>query len=410
MTENSWVPELWMAAPFAGLLLSIAVLPLAAKKFWHSLKNQALVSLAFSIPIILLCLKNSPHALWGSLEEYISFVILLGSLFIVSGGLWIEGGFKSTALANTLLLGTGAVLSNFVGTTGASMILIRPLLRANAHRKHHAYLPIFFIFLVGNIGGALTPLGDPPLFLGFLRGVPFFWTLKLFPLWLMTVGTLLGIFYCLDSYIIQKHSRTLIPHIPDTFRLNGKRNLLCFAVIVGAVFIPSPYRSQLLLVTTLVSLWITPKRYREANDFHYSPILEVATIFLGIFITMVPALLLLQTRGAELGLTRPWQFFWATGCFSSFLDNAPTYLTFATLGKSLRLGGPFFGMPEPFLLAISAGAVFFGACTYIGNAPNFMIRSIAEHMDWKMPSFFGYMLWSVGILFPLFLLLTVVFF
>ena len=410
MTEPAWVPQIWMALPFIGLLLSIALFPILAKKFWHSLRNQALVSLAFSTPVIILCLKHSPHALLASLKEYVSFVILLGSLFIVSGGLWIEGGFKSTALANTFLLGIGAVLANFVGTTGASMILIRPLLRANEHRKHHGYLPIFFIFLVSNIGGTLTPLGDPPLFLGFLKGVPFFWTLKLFPLWLIAVGTLLLIFYFLDSYIIQKHSKTLIPRIPGTFRLNGKRNLICFAVITCAVFLPASYRGEVLLATTLVSLWITPKRCRKENDFNYSPILEVAVVFLGIFITMVPALQLLKMRGGELGVTQAWQFFWSTGIFSSFLDNAPTYLTFATLGGSLGLGGPFLNMPEHFLLAISAGAVFFGACTYIGNAPNFMVRSIAEHMEWKMPSFFGYMLWSVGILFPIFLVLTLIFF
>jgi len=410
MNHQEWTPELWMALPFAGMLLAIATLPLFAKRFWHPLRNQALVSLFFSLPVIFICLKFAPHALFKSLEEYVSFLILLGSLFIASGGLWLEGGFRSTALANTLLLAIGAVLANFIGTTGASMALIRPLLRANAHRKHHAYLPIFFIFIVSNIGGALTPLGDPPLFLGFLHGVPFFWTLKLFPLWLTAVGTLLIVFYFLDSYILQKHSKTLLPHVPSKLKLKGKRNLICFLAIICAAFLPAPFREEVMVAAALASHFMTPKKYREGNDFHYAPILEVGVIFLGIFITMVPALELLRLRGGEIGITQPWQFFWASGGFSSFLDNAPTYLTFAALGQGLGLGGPFLGMPEKFLLAISAGAVFFGANTYIGNAPNFMVRSIAEHSEWKMPSFFGYMLWSGFILLPLFFLITLIFF
>ncbi len=410
MAHQEWIPQLWMALPFAGMLLAIAILPLVAKRFWHPLRSQALVSLFFSLPVIFICLKFAPHILFKTLGEYVSFLILLGSLFITSGGLSLEGGFRSTALANTLLLAIGAVLANFIGTTGASMALIRPLLRANAHRKHHAYLPIFFIFIVSNIGGSLSPLGDPPLFLGFLRGVPFFWTLKLFPLWLTAVGTLLGVFYLLDSYILQKHSKTLLPHIPTGMKLKGKRNLICFFAIIGAMFLPVLFREGVMMVAALASHFMTPKKYRSENDFNYAPILEVAVIFLGIFITMVPALELLRLRGAELAITQPWQFFWAAGGFSSFLDNAPTYLTFAALGQGLGLGGPFLGMPERFLIAISAGAVFFGANTYIGNAPNFMVRSIAEHSGWKMPSFFGYMVWSLLILLPLFGVVTWMFF
>jgi len=410
VSHNEWMPEFWMTLPFAGMLLAIAVLPLIAKHFWHPLRNQALVSLFFSLPVILICLKFAPHTLFKSLEEYVSFLILLSSLFITSGGLWLEGGFRSTAMANTLLLAIGAVLANFIGTTGASMALIRPLLRANAHRKHHAYLPIFFIFIVSNIGGSLTPLGDPPLFLGFLHGVPFFWTLRLFPLWLTAVGILLALFYLFDSYILQKHSQTLLPHVPAKLKLKGKRNLICFLTIIGAAFLPVPLREGLMLMAASASHFMTPKKYRKENDFNYAPILEVAVIFLGIFITMVPALELLRLRGGEIGVTQPWQFFWAAGGFSSFLDNAPTYLTFAALGQGLGLGGPFLGMPEHFLMAISAGAVFFGANTYIGNAPNFMVRSIAEHSGWKMPGFFGYMAWSGLILLPLFLMITLIFF
>ncbi len=411
MQHHAWIPEFWMTVPFIGFLLSIAVMPLVAEKFWSSLKNQALIALLFSLPVLYWSWKYAPHLLWESLADYVSFVILLASLFIVSGGIWLAGGLRSTPAANTFLLASGALLANCIGTTGASMVLIRPLLRANQHRRHHAHLPIFFIFLVSNIGGLLTPLGDPPLFLGFLNGVPFFWTLKLFPVWLVAITVLLTLFYFMDRMILAR-DKTLegTTQSSEPVRLKGKRNILCFMVIIAAVFMPVPYREILMIAAVLFSLRITPKTYHHENGFHYHPIFEVAIIFLGIFITMVPALELLRTRGAELGITQPWQFFWATGGFSSFLDNAPTYLTFTALGQGLGLGGPDMAMPENLLKAISVGAVFFGANTYIGNAPNFMVRSIANHSGWKMPSFFGYMAWSVGILLPLFFLITVVFF
>ena len=413
MSHPAWIPEIWVTIPFVGFLLSLALLPLVAQKFWHHLKNQAILSIVFAFPVTLLCLKYSPSALAGSLKNYFSFVVLLGSLFVVSGGICLTGDMRSTPLANTGLLAAGAILANFVGTTGASMLLIRPLLRANAHRKHHVYLPIFFIFLVSNIGGALTPLGDPPLFLGYLNGVPFFWTLKLLPLWITALGILLTLFFLVDLLFL-KWDRTphsaIEPPSEKKPHLKGKRNVVCFAAIIGAVFLHEPFREIVMILASLVSIRITPEHYHEANGFNYAPILEVAIIFFGIFVTMVPALALLQTRGAELGITRPWHFFWSTGTFSSFLDNAPTYMTFTALGEGLKLGGPYFHMPEHLLLAISAGAVFFGAMTYIGNAPNFMVRSIAQHRGWKMPSFFGYMVWSVGILLPVFLLITRIFF
>jgi len=399
-----------MAFPFIGLLFSIAVLPLVAHRFWNRLKNQTGVSLVFAVPIVMIYAQHSPHLLGEQLRDYLSFVLLLSSLYIASGGIHIAGGLNSSPLANAALLGLGAVISNFIGTTGASMVLIRPLLRANAHRKHHAHLPIFFIFLVSNIGGALTPLGDPPLFLGFLSGVPFFWTLRLFPLWLVSVSVLLLVFYFTDRTILaldKTSPKALVSG--DPVKVRGKRNLFCFALIIVATFLPIPYREALMIVAAIVSVWITPKSYHTANGFSHVPILEVAVIFLGIFITMLPALELLRNYGGELGVTQPWQFFWSAGGFSSFLDNAPTYMTFAALAQGLHLGGPYMGMPETLLLAISAGAVFFGAITYIGNAPNFMVRSIAEHSGWKMPSFFGYMLWSIGILIPLFLLITLIF-
>ena len=411
MTHHDWLPELWMAIPFLGLLAAIAILPLVAHGFWSRLRNQALVSLLLALPILMVYGKYAPRVLVEQIRDYLSFVILLSSLYVVSGGIHIAGSLKSTPAANTLLLGIGAVLSNFIGTTGASMVLIRPLLHANGQRKHHAHLPIFFIFFVSNIGGALTPLGDPPLFLGFLNGVPFFWTLRLFPLWLTAVGTLLVVFYFTDRTILIRDKtpiKALNPHEP--LKLKGKRNLFCFVAILVAMFLPLPFREAVMITAAVISVWITPKSYHDANAFSHLPMLEVAIIFLGIFITMVPALQLLRMYGSEIGVSKPWQFFWATGGFSSFLDNAPTYMTFGALAQGLRLSGPYWGIPEKLLMAISAGAVFFGAMTYIGNAPNFMVRSIAQHRGWKMPSFFGYMAWSAGILIPLFLLMTLLFF
>jgi len=411
--HTDWIPAFWMVLPFAGLLISIALFPLVAQRFWHQLKNQAVISLAFSIPVIVICLKYSPHALLYSVEHYVSFVILLGALFTVSGGIWLSGTVRSTPLANTLLLGAGAVLANFIGTTGASMILIRPLLLANAYRKHHTHLPLFFIMIVSNVGGLLTPLGDPPLFLGFLQGVPFFWTLTLWPVWLTGVGLLLAAFYIRDTVHFKKEGffhRAESRDIDIPPRLNGLRNLACLGAIIGAFFIPTPYREAVMLVAAAVSYWITPKEFHEENNFNFYPIIEVAILFLGIFITMVPALELLRLKGGELTVTDPRQFFWATGFFSAFLDNAPTYLTFVALGQGLGNGGFYLGLSEPVLRAISVGAVFFGATTYIGNAPNFMVRSIAETSGWKMPSFFSYIAKASLFLIPLFLLITLIFF
>lgn len=412
MNPHDWLPEFWMTAPFLGLLLSIAILPLTAHRFWHSLKNQSLVTVFFSLPVLYLCLIHNPSLILTALEHYGSFVILLGSLYIVSGGIWLKGDLISTPLMNTAILAAGAVLANFIGTTGASMVLIRPLLFANDYRKHHIHIPIFFIMIVSNIGGLLTPLGDPPLFLGYLLGLPFFWTLKLVPFWGLAITVLLGIFYFVDRRAFRHESkRQQIKSRSDIpVKLKGLRNFGCFSAILVAIFLPSPVREVMMIAAALVSLKITPKTYHTANGFNFDPILEVAVLFLGIFITMEPALEILYLRGHELGITLPWQFFWITGGFSSFLDNAPTYLTFVALAQGLKLAGPHLNIPETILIAISVGAVFFGAMTYIGNAPNFMVRSIAQHRGWKMPSFFGYMLWSAGILLPLFLLMTWVFF
>ena len=412
MMHNHWLPEFWMTMPFLGLLFAIAILPLIARQFWHSLKNQMLVAAFFAIPVICVCLVHNSHILVTGLEHYLSFVILLGSLFIVSGGIRLSGDLVGTPIANMGMLALGAVLANLIGTTGASMVLIRPFLAANNYRKHHIHLPIFFIILVSNIGGLLTPLGDPPLFLGYLLGVPFFWTLRLFPVWVIALVYLLGIFFLIDARSfgnmperLRREARSDKPVV-----LKGRRNLFCLAGILVAAFLPPPYREAVMIASALISLKVTPRSYHEANGFNFHPILEVAILFLGIFITMGPALEILYLRGGELGLASPRQFFWATGLFSSLLDNAPTYLTFLTLAQGLGLTGPHINVPEGILAAISTGAVFFGAATYIGNAPNLMVQSIAAHKGWKMPSFFGYLLWSGAVLLPLFFIIESVFF
>ena len=403
----------WSVLPFIGLLLSIAILPLVAGHWWEDHKHKAWVGLAFSVPIVLVILQNQPAEFLRTLHEYLAFIALLGSLFIVAGGIVLDGDLRGTPSVNTAFLAIGAVLANLIGTTGASMVLIRPFLRTNTERRHTAHLPIFFIFAVSNIGGCLTPLGDPPLFLGFLHGVPFFWTLSLWPEWVTTIGALLVIFYVFDTYRWNQESAAAVradrQHV-SPLRLRGRRNLCCLAGIVWAVFLPEPWRELMMVAMALVGYHWTPSDYRQKNAFTFLPIAEVAILFAGIFVTMVPALALLRANAPRFGITQPWQFFWLTGALSSFLDNAPTYLTFVSLGQGLGLGGPFVGVPERLLQAISLGAVFMGANTYIGNGPNFMVKAIAEEAKVKMPSFFGYIAYSGAILLPLFLIVTLVFF
>ena len=403
----------WTILPFIGLLLSIAILPLAAPHWWEDHKHKAWLGLAFSLPIILVILQHEPAELGRTLHEYLAFIALLGSLFVVAGGIVLEGDLRGTPAVNTVFLAVGAVLANVIGTTGASMVLIRPFLRTNSERRRTAHLPVFFIFAVSNIGGCLTPLGDPPLFLGFLKGVPFFWTLLLWPEWLVMIGSLLAVFYAYDTYWWRQEPRAAIredaAHVRP-LRLRGRRNLICLAGILWAVFLPEPWRGVVMVAMGWLGYRWTPPAYRKHNEFTFLPIAEVAILFAGIFITMVPALVLLRVHGHEFGITQPWQFFWLTGGLSSFLDNAPTYLTFVSLGQGLGLGGPFLDLPERLLQAISLGAVFMGANTYIGNGPNFMVKAIAEEMKVKMPTFFGYMAYSAVILLPLFLLVTFLFF
>jgi len=308
----------------------------------------------------------------------------------------------------------GAVLASLIGTTGASVLLIRPLLATNQERSHVAHTVVFFIFIVSNIGGCLTPLGDPPLFLGYLLGVPFTWTLRLTPHWLLAVGLVLAAYYAVERRLHAKETPTTLTRDRTEIRpirITGRRNVVFLIAVVASVAgLGAPHRELAMVLVSVISLAFTPKAVREANRFTFHAIYEVAALFAGIFLTMLPALGILHARGPELGLVAPWQFFWATGLLSSFLDNAPTYLTFVAIAQSLRLPPEVVGVTHDVLAAISVGAVFMGANTYIGNGPNFMVRALAEERGVKMPSFGAYMLYSTAVLIPVFVIITLVFF
>lgn len=439
---------LYSVIPFLGMLLSIALFPLLAPNFWHHHfgKVSAFWTVVIVIPLLIsykgLAVYEILHIV---LADYIPFIILLGSLYTVSGGILLRGILRGTPIVNTAILTIGTLLASWMGTTGAAVLLIRPFLRANAHRKNRTFMVVFFIFLIANIGGSLTPLGDPPLFLGFLRGVPFFWTFNLLPHMVIAAGILLAMYFAFDTYFYKKEGITVVPDdgTKEPIRLEGSYNLIFLAGIIGAVLmsgiakwgevsifgihraVQDAVRDGLLIAMAVLSMVFTPKTLRENNAFTWFPIKEVAILFIGIFMAMIPCLKILQagTKG-ELAfiinaVSEPVHYFWITGMLSSFLDNAPTYLTFL----STAIGGFYPGVVESqavsllikenplYLVAISAGAVFFGAVTYIGNAPNFMVRSIAEEAGTPMPSFFGYMIkYSLTILVPVFILITFVFF
>ncbi len=410
---------LFTVVPFIAWLLTIALAPLLFEHFWEKNSNKAILSLAFLSPVLVYLLMNGHyHEILHTGEEYFSFIVLLGSLFVVSGGILVEGDIEGTPRNNLILFGIGAILSNFIGTTGASMVLIHPLLTINSQRTRIKHIPIFFIFIVSNIGGCLTPLGDPPVFLGFLKGVPFFWTLSLFPMWVFNMAFLLSVFYLLDAYNYRKEPVSAIYRDKTEIRpitVTGKRNFNFLFGIILAVFLESPLREAIMIAMAFLSLKVTHPICREKNSFNFEPISEVAILFAGIFITMIPALAILQQRGSELGITEPLQFFWITGGLSSFLDNAPTYLTDLSLAQSLANNSPALpkevvGIPSVYLRAISAGAVFMGANTYIGNGPNFMVKTITEKHGVRMPSFFGYIGYSMLILIPAFILDSIFFF
>ncbi|MDO9438743.1 sodium:proton antiporter [Hydrogenophaga sp.] len=437
---------LW-GVPFAGLLLSIALMPLLVPTFWHHHygKVAAAWALAFLLPFALQfgASATSHEIVHAMLAEYIPFIILLTALFTVAGGIHIRGNLHGAPGLNVAILAIGAVLASFMGTTGASMLLIRPLIRANDNRVHKAHVVVFFIFIVSNIGGSLTPLGDPPLFLGFLKGVEFFWTAKnILPDTLFLLAALLAIFYAIDTWFYRREGVLPVDPTPDTrpgIAFEGARNFwllggVIFFVLLSGIWkssvvfdilgtpvgLPGLVRDVGLVVITLLSLKVTPSKVHADNQFEWGPMLEVAKLFAGIFLTIVPVIAMLKagTQGpfgaVVSAVTRPdgqpdpAMYFWATGILSSFLDNAPTYLVFFNTA-----GGDPVALMTTFattLAAISAGAVFMGANTYIGNAPNLMVKAIAEDRGIRMPSFFGYMLWSVGILVPLFLLMTWIWF
>lgn len=432
------------ALPFVGILLSIALFPLLAPHVWehHHGKIAALWGALVLVPMALILSPTTAlHALvHTALLEYIPFILLLLALFTVAGGILVRGNIHGAPVTNTVLLAIGTVLASFIGTTGASMVMIRPVMRANDDRVHNVHVIVFFIFLVSNIGGSLTPLGDPPLFLGFLRGVDFFWTTThLLPETLFASVLLLAVFFAFDAYLYRKEGRIKPDPTPDKpVRITGGINFLLILVIIAAILmsatvdlgrvtvlgteveLANALRDLIMVVVTILSLTLTPKENREENGFNWGPIEEVAKLFAGIFITIIPVLAMLKA-GSE-GVFAPLvalvsnpdgspsnaAYFWLTGGLSSFLDNAPTYLVFFELAG----GDPQHLMTEAALTlaAVSAGAVFMGANSYIGNAPNFMVYAIARQGGVKMPSFFGYLVWSGLILIPTFLLLTLLFF
>jgi len=404
----------YTVVPFVVILLGIAVLPLAAPRWWESNRNKLLVSIVLGLPVLVLYLVREPSALVRMAEEYVSFIVLLAALYVISGGILMRGDLLATPRVNSTFLAIGSVLASFIGTTGASMLLVRALLQTNRERTRVTHTVIFFIFLVSNIGGMLTPLGDPPLFLGYLQGVPFGWTFRLWPHWLLMVGVLLVTYFVWDTLLYTREPLAALRRDRarvEPLRVRGALNGLGLAGVVLAVaFLGAPAREAVLVALAAASLWRTPREIRRANGFTASPIVEVAVVFFGIFLTMIPALELLRLRGGELGVRAPWQFFWATGALSSFLDNAPTYLTFLALGQGLGLAREVVDVPHTILAAISVGAVAMGANSYIGNAPNFMVKSIAEEQGVRMPSFFGYMLYSGVVLLPLFAVVTLIFF
>ncbi len=401
---------LWSVLPFAGFLLSLAVVPLVRPGLWS--RHYGKVALAFSLPVAGWCLFAVPGQLLHTAVEYVSFLALLGALFTISGGILVRGSFRATPMVNAAFLIGGSLLSNVLGTTGASMLLLRPLLRANAHRKRSVHVVVFFIFTVANIGGSLTPVGDPPLFLGFLKGVPFFWTMgALWPVWLFTVATVTCAFLSVDAWFMRADGPgAAFTGEATALSIEGRINFLLLAPVIAAVFLPTPWRESSMVAATALSVRLTPRVLRDENGFTWHPIKEVAILFAAIFATMIPALLILKSRGGELGLSMPWQFFWASGSLSSFLDNAPTYLIFFSLGQGMGDGSGVAGVAPALLAAISAGSVFMGANSYIGNAPNFMVKAIAEESGLRMPSFFGYMAWSCAVLLPVFAFVTLIFF
>lgn len=432
---------LWASIPFAIMLLSIAVLPLIVESWWERNRHKLIVALALAIPTAIYLINeglihNLEHQI---MYDYVPFIILLASLFVITGGIHLSGDIKAKPIINTLFIGIGYFLASIMGTTGAAMLLIRPVISTNQQRSHKAHTILFFIAAVANCGGLLTPLGDPPLFLLFLRGAPFTWFLHLLPEWAFVGAILLIVYYLVDSYYYKKEDWVNLSadtREVEPIRITGKINFLfLLGVILSVAFVNDGFipamksnpeigyeapmwlkflREIILLLLISLSLYSTQKKVREQNKFSWRPIIEVAVVFLGIFITMVPTMLYLAKNAASFGFSEPWQFYYAAGSLSSFLDNAPTAVAFHGVAVGLVNGGQAIaeiaGIPEILLKAIAMGSVFFGAMTYIGNGPNFMVKAIAEESGIKMPSFFGYMFkFSLIVLLPIYILVQFLF-
>ncbi|MGK9475788.1 sodium:proton antiporter [Melioribacter sp. OK-6-Me] len=417
--------------PFVLMLLSIAIFPLFWEHFWEKNRNKLIVAIILSIPAVIYLLSAGfSHELFEIMVfDYIPFIILLGALFTITGGIYLSGDIEATPKVNSLFLGIGAVLASFMGTTGAAMLLIRPVIQTNKEREFKVHTILFFIAIVANCGGLLTPLGDPPLFMMYLRGAPFTWFFKLTPEWLFANLLLIITYFIVDSYYYKKESnRSIVKDRTNIkpIRLEGKLNFFwLIGVVLSVAFLNEQYlpfiekneyykfiREAVIVVMAILSLLFTPKLTRQSNNFTWEPIKEVAYLFLGIFITMVPALLYLETNAHQLGVSLAHQFYYYTGALSSFLDNTPTAVTFHSLalGLGIKTGQLVAGIPEDLLRAISIGAVLFGSMTYIGNGPNFMVKAVAEENNIKMPSFFAYMYkFSLIVLLPIFILIQLLF-
>ena len=446
-------PEMpiWALTPFVLMLLAIAVCPLFLEHWWEKNRNKFIVAMILGIPTAtyLIATGLSHDLIHQLLFDYIPFIVLLGALFVITGGIHLKGDIEAKPWINTVFLAIGAVLASIMGTTGAAMLLIRPVIRTNSQRKHKVHTILFFIAVVANCGGLLTPLGDPPLFLLYLRGVEFTWFLHMLPQWAVANGLLLLIYFIVDTYYYKKEpveNLALDKEQKERISLHGNINFLwLFGVILSVAFLNKQYfptweyniesgegnsalgfiREGALLLMVLLSLVFTKKSLREANKFTWTPIIEVAFLFLGIFITMLPAMLYLKSNAASFGLSEPWHFYYTAGALSSFLDNAPTAISFYELSKGMMLindgtamfagiptdvGALVAGIPSMILIAISIGAVFFGSMTYIGNGPNFMIKAIAEENKINMPSFFGYIIkFSLIVLLPVYIIVQLIF-
>ena len=432
----------WILLPFVAMLLCIAIAPLVAEKEWEKNLNKFAVSMVLGSVVAIWMVANNnaenefTHKLVHQMVfDYVPFILLLTALFVVTGGIHVKGDIQATPKVNTLILAIGFVLASLMGTTGAATLLIRPLLATNSQRKYTTHTVLFFIALVANTGGLLTPLGDPPLFLLYLRGAEFTWFLSLLPIWAFVGISLLVIYFLLDTYYYTK--REALEHLmhdareQEPIRIEGNINFLWLACVVASVmFINSGYipamgeehapiyikllREIVLVAIIFLSLYTTKKQVREANHYSWAPIIEVAVLFVGIFATMTPALIYLNANAADLGLTKPWQFYYSAGTLSSFLDNAPTAVAFHSVATGLPMteGVPMVaGVQEVLLKAIATASVFFGAMTYIGNGPNFMVKAIAEESGLRMPSFFGYMFkFSLVVLLPLYIIVQLIFF